>query len=120
MKIAITAAYNELSGPVDGRFGRTKWFIIFDTTDGTWQACSNERNLQAAQGAGIQAAQRVVELGAEAVVTGHVGPKAFKILKTAGIRIFLCETGTVQEAADQMKKGLLRETAEADVEGHWV
>jgi predicted Fe-Mo cluster-binding NifX family protein len=120
MKIAITAASNELSSLVDGRFGRAKWFILFDTTDGAWQAFSNEQNLQAAQGAGIQAAQRVVELGVEAVVTGHVGPKAFKTLKAAGIHILLCQAGTVQEAMDQMKQGLLRETAEADVEGHWV
>jgi predicted Fe-Mo cluster-binding NifX family protein len=120
MKIAITASGNALTSPMDGRFGRAKWFIRFDTIDGVWQAFSNEQNLQAAQGAGIQAAQRVVELDAEAVVTGHVGPKAFKTLKAAGIRIFLCQTGTAQEAAEQMKQGLLRETAEADVEGHWV
>jgi predicted Fe-Mo cluster-binding NifX family protein len=88
MKIAITSAGNEISSPMDGRFGRTKWFNIVDTVDGTWKACTNEQNYQSAQGAGIQAAQRVVALGAAAVVTGHVGPKAFKILKAAGIGFF--------------------------------
>jgi len=120
MKIAITATGNELSCAMDGRFGRAKWFILFDTTDGNWQACTNEQNHQAAQGAGIQAAQRVVDLGAAVVVTGHVGPKAFKILKAAGIGIYWSQAETVADAAELMKKGLLTEVAEADVEGHWV
>lgn len=120
MKIAVTSAGHDLSSPLDGRFGRTKWFIVVDTADGTWQARTNEQNLQAGQGAGIQAAMNVADMGVSAVITGHVGPKAFKILKAANIGIFLTTAGTVPEALAEMKKGLITELAEADVEGHWA
>jgi len=120
MRVVITAEGGELSCPVDGRFGRTRWFIVTDTGDGSWQAYPNEQNYQAAQGAGIQTAQRVVELGAEAVITGHVGPKAFKILQAAGVGIFFDKDHTVAEAIERLKEGLLTEADTADVEGHWV
>jgi predicted Fe-Mo cluster-binding NifX family protein len=40
-----------------------------------------------ARGAGIQAAEHVANSGAEVVLTGYVGPKAFKALQAAGIRV---------------------------------
>ena len=120
MKIAVSAEGKELSCPVDERFGRTKWFIVVETTDGSWQAYPNDQNYQAAQGAGIQAAQQVVELGAEAVITGHVGPKAFKILKASGVGIFFDRNHSVAETIERLKQGLLKETDNADVEGHWA
>lgn len=122
MKVAFTSTENELSSPLDRRFGRTRWFILVDTEDGSWQAHTNDQNYEAAQGAGIQAAQRIVDLGAQAVVTGHVGPKAFRILQAADIDIYLApeDTGTVQEAMGKMQQGLLTKTQGADVEGHWV
>jgi predicted Fe-Mo cluster-binding NifX family protein len=119
MKTAVTTTGNDLSSPLDGRFGRTRTFVLFDTEDGSWQAHTNEQNYSAAQGAGIQAAQRVIDLGAQAVITGHVGPKAYRILKAAGVRIYLAQDGTVQEALEKMKSGLLTEAQGADVEGHW-
>ena len=120
MKIAVTATGKESASTMDARFGRTRWFMITDPEEGEWEAHANEQNMNAAQGAGIQAAQRLVNLGVEAVITGHVGPKAFRILKAAGIGIFLCEVGTVEEALHLFKQGRLARADQADVEGHWA
>ena len=120
MKIAITAQGKELASPVDARFGRAKYFVVFDDATETTVAQDNSQNVNAAQGAGIQAAQNVSALGVEAVITGNVGPKAFRTLKAAGIRIFTGASGSVADAVSAMKAGRLTETQDATVEGHWM
>jgi len=83
-------------------------------------AHDNSQNLNAAQGAGIQAAETVVRLGAEAVVTGNVGPKAFRALNAAGIKMYLSGEGSVADAVRKFKAGELKEASTANVEGHWA
>ncbi|MCL5742769.1 MAG: dinitrogenase iron-molybdenum cofactor biosynthesis protein, partial [Acidobacteria bacterium] len=77
MKLAVTSQGNNLKASLDPRFGRAKYFIVVDTETGAFSAADNTVNLNAAQGAGIQAGKRVAELGVEGLITGHVGPKAF-------------------------------------------
>ena len=121
MKIAITASGDTLDAAVDPRFGRAAQFIVFDTETGEFAAHDNAQNLNAAQGAGIQAAQTVSDLGVEALLTGHCGPKAFRALTAAGIAIYNgAQGGTVGEAAEAFMRGDLQKADGADVEGHWV
>ena len=61
----------------------------------------NTQNMRAPQGAGVQAAQTISQLGAECLITGHCGPRAFQALKAAGIRIFTGAQGTIAEAIEQ-------------------
>ena len=118
MKIVITAQGTEMSDQVDPRFGRAKWFILFDTESGEHFALDNEQNLNAMQGAGIQAARNVQETGAEAVLTGTVGPKAFMTLEAAGVKVCTGVSGTVAEAVEKFKAGELTTAKGANVEGH--
>ena len=120
MKVAVTSQGKELSSQVDPRFGRAKYFIVVDTDSGQFSAQDNAQNLNAAQGAGIQAGQNVIDLGAEAVVTGNVGPKAFRTLEAGNVKIYIGATGTVQNAIEQLKAGKLQEVSQANVEGHWA
>ncbi|MCL6560249.1 MAG: NifB/NifX family molybdenum-iron cluster-binding protein [Firmicutes bacterium] len=120
MKVAVTARGEELSSPVDPRFGRCSWFIVADTETGEYHAVSNQQNLNAAQGAGIQAAENVCRQGVGAVVTGHCGPKAFRTLNAAGIKVFTGADGTVAETLTKFKNGSFTEADGADVEGHWA
>ena len=120
MKIVITTQGQDLSSSLDPRFGRAKWLILVDTDTNQFEAHDNTVNLNAAQGAGIQTAQNVANLEAEAVITGNVGPNAFKTLNAADIKIFLAEKQTVAEAIDSFKAGKLKEVDQANVDGHWV
>jgi len=120
MKIAVTAQGKELSSEIDLRFGRAKWLIVVDTESGDLQAHDNAVNLNAAQGAGIQTGQNIANLGVEAVITGNVGPNAFKTLNAANVKIFLAEKQTVQGTIDSFKAGELKEIDQANVEGHWI
>lgn len=119
MKIAVTSSGKTLEAAIDPRFGRCKYFIMVDTETGSCEAIDNAQNLQAAQGAGIQAAETVVNLGAEVVITGHCGPKAFRVLSAAEVGICVSAEGTVREAVEAYKNGKLTPALSADVEGHW-
>ncbi len=120
MKVAVTSQGPDLASEVDPRFGRAKFLIMVDTETGVFTAHDNARNLDAAQGAGIQAAQNVVSLGVEAVVTGNVGPKAFTALRAGNVKAYIGAGGAVIAAVEQFKAGRLKCADRANVEGHWV
>ena len=120
MKITVSATGKDMSSNVDPRFGRAKYFIVVDTDTNEAAAHDNAQNLNAAQGAGIQAGETVARLGAAAVVTGNVGPKAFRILNAAGVKVYLCGQMSVVDAVGMFKTGELKETTAANVEGHWA
>jgi len=120
VKIAVTSQGPELSSQVDPRFGRAKYFLVVETETGEFAAHDNAQNLNAVQGAGIQAARTVVDLGVEGVVTGNVGPKAFAALQAANVPIHTGGSGTVQEVVERFKAGELEATADPTVEGHWM
>ena len=120
MKIAVTATGATLEAPLDPRFGRCPYFVIVETDNLSFKAVPNP-NATADSGAGIQAAQNVAKLGAKAVLTGNVGPNAFKTLSAASIRMFLIkEDITVKQALAEWKEGKLPEINESTIEGHWV
>jgi predicted Fe-Mo cluster-binding NifX family protein len=120
MKIAVTSTEKSPDSLLDRRFGRCALFTIYDSETEVVSYIDNEQNLNAAQGAGIQAAQNVSNNGINAVITGHCGPKAFKLLNAAGIAVFPTDVKSVQEAINLYHNGGLVAAENADVEGHWV
>ncbi len=119
MKVAVTAQGPERTSTVDLRFARAKCFVVADVDSGTHEAFDNKQNVNAVSGAGIQAAQRIVDLGVDAVITGNIGPNAFKALAAAHTKVFLVKGGTVQEALERFSAGGLEQVNDATVEGHW-
>lgn len=120
MKIAFTASGEALESALDSRFGRAPKFIVYDLEKESFEVMDNEINMNAAQGAGVQSAQRVARSGAGALVTGHCGPKAFRVLKAAGIKVYTSNAAKVEEALKLYREGKLAEAESADVEGHWA
>lgn len=119
MKIAITATEDKLDAQVDPRFGRAKFFAMYETDDDSVEFVSNEQNLNAPSGAGVQAGSNVVNTGAKVVITGNCGPKAFRTLDAAGIKVVAGATGTIKEVAEKFKRGEYEYASTASVEGHW-
>jgi predicted Fe-Mo cluster-binding NifX family protein len=120
MKVAFTTSGVTLEAPFDTRFGRAASFLVYDLENDTFTVLDNEQNLNAAQGAGIQSAQHVAASGVENLVTGHLGPKAAKVLFAAGIKTFQCDANTVGDALALYRSKALKLMHDADVEGHWV
>ncbi len=119
MRIAVSAQGKDLQSLVDPRFGRTAYFIIYDTDTQAVEVISNSENVEAAQGAGVQAAQLVARQKIQLVVSGNMGPKAFQALQAAGIKIVTWDKGTVREAVDLIQSGQYQALDEANVRGHW-
>ena len=120
MKIAFSTSGHDLEAPLDVRFGRATRFLILDEERGTFDLVDNAQNLHAAQGAGVQAAQHVVGSGAAVLISGHCGPKAFRVLQAGAVQVFTSDAPTLREALDLYRKGALIPQNQADVEGHWV
>ncbi|MBL7190627.1 NifB/NifX family molybdenum-iron cluster-binding protein [bacterium] len=119
MKVAISTLGNDLDSRIDERFGRAKQFLIVDSDSLNFEIIDNDENTELLSGAGIQTAERIVNSGAEIVITGHCGPKAFRTLRAAGIRIVTGAEGGVKEALETLKKGEFQFAQNPNVRGHW-
>ncbi len=79
-KIAITSEGPSLDDQIDPRFGRAAGFVVVDLETMDTQYIDNGQSQVMAQGAGIQAAELIARAGVGCLLTGYVGPKAFKAL----------------------------------------
>lgn len=119
MKIAITAQGPEISDLVDPRFGRAAYILIVDSETFTVEACDNSENVNAFQGSGINAGSLVSEKGAEVLLTGYCGPKAFKVVNAGGVKVVNDVTGTVKSAITSFMAGDMKFSDAANAESHW-
>ncbi len=105
-RIAVTSEGPTLSDPVDPRFGRAGGFVVVDLQSMATTYVDNGSSQVLAQGAGIQAAENLVKAGAQALLTGHVGPKAWAALEAVGVKVVQgVESMTVGEAVAKFKAG---------------
>ncbi len=119
MKIVISASGATLSSPVDPRFGRCPYYLFVDTeTDPVKVHAQQNTSAASGSGAGIQAAQYIVQEGAQAVITGNVGPNAYQVLEAAGVSIYHGQGMTAQAAIDAFKSGELGAMPGANQAGH--
>lgn len=107
--IAILSAQDQyLESNKDDRFGRCPWFIRIDTVSNQWEAFPNP-GVGYSNGAGVAAAQFVIDQKAEVVISGDFGPHAVKAFLAAKIemRLFNENVVTVQDAIDQYQNNKL-------------
>ena len=117
MKIAITSTGAKLEDKVDPRFGRCRYFILFDTDTNKFEAMENT-GAQGMGGVGIQSGQIMSDKEVKIVLTGNCGPNAFSTLQAAGIEVITGATGTVQEAIDKFKSGGFKPVSQANASAH--
>jgi predicted Fe-Mo cluster-binding NifX family protein len=98
-------------------FGRCPWYVFVDPDTMEVEAVENPA-MAAAGGAGIQAAQFVVEQGARAVVTGNVGPNAFDVFRSTGVPVYIGQGGSVGQAVEAYRDNQLREVRSATGPAH--
>ena len=99
--MAIPTSGGDLSSEVEQRFGRCPRVLIVDTDTREFQVVENVAAMQGG-GAGVRAAQTVVDHGVKAVIAGEVGPKAYDVLAAAGIRVYARFTGRAMDALDML------------------
>ena len=109
MKIAVTTSGTDLDSPFETRFGRSPGFVVFDTESGEAVAVDNGAGASAGHGAGPRAAEAIAGAGAEVVLTGNCGPKAYQALRAAGIKVFVGSASTVRDAIEKFQAGQMQE-----------
>lgn len=85
MKIIVPV--NEDKTSVCPSFGRAPFFSITDTANGRSEVVENTATTSEG-GAGIRAAQAVLDLRAEALIAPRLGENAANVLRTAGVKLY--------------------------------
>jgi predicted Fe-Mo cluster-binding NifX family protein len=108
-KIAICSTGSDPSSIVDERFGRCAYFMIWDSQTKEYTPLSNI-DTESAHGAGTGAVQTLLGNNVDLILSQRIGPKAFAVLKEAGIKILSGITGkTVADALISYENGELSE-----------
>lgn len=107
MKIAISCINEDgLRSRFDPRFGRASYFAIVKVDTMELSFTENTAS-QLSSGAGVKAAQLVSDQAIDGVISGKIGPKAAKGLKSAGIKIYYFNGDIIEEAIRELKKDSL-------------
>lgn len=108
MIIFISAQEPKLDGAIDERFGRCSYLIKMDTESGQWEALANP-GASHSGGAGVAAAQFLIDHKANVAISGDFGPHAASALAAANVdmRLFGDQTSSVQQILSRYEQGLL-------------
>ncbi|NLW62895.1 MAG: dinitrogenase iron-molybdenum cofactor biosynthesis protein [Syntrophomonadaceae bacterium] len=106
MKIAIPVEDKSIEGNICQSFGRSPYFLIYDT--GSEESVFLNNTAAASQGgAGIKAAQIIVDSRAQAVLTPRAGEKAASVLAAADIKIYKTINDSIRDNIKAFTKGRL-------------
>src|SRR5690554_4023406 len=106
MKIAIPVDEKTLDSNVCASFGRTPYFLIYDVE--TKESVFIDNSAAASTGgAGIKAAQIIVDNKVEALLTPRLGENAADVLISAEIKVYKTITGLAKDNIDAFISGKL-------------
>jgi predicted Fe-Mo cluster-binding NifX family protein len=88
MKIAVTSLENNKDSKMDPRFGRGAFFAVYDSETKEFGFYENEAK-DASGGAGPKAAEQIVNLGVNKLLSSDFGPKAKSALESMGVEMQL-------------------------------
>jgi predicted Fe-Mo cluster-binding NifX family protein len=117
MKVAVSAKGTDIEAQASPVFGRCQAFVLVDSETMAFEALENP-SISARGGAGVQAAQFVIDQGAEAVIAGNFGPNAFAVLNAAGVSVYRFDGGSVRQAVEACAAGKLVAEGGATVPDH--
>ena len=107
MKVAITLAGSSLESAVDERFGRAAYLAVVDTATKRENVMENRH--AEGRSAGVKSAKEIVDMGAEVLISGDVGPNALQVLHASGIRVYRTTSNTAGDAIDALLADRLEE-----------
>lgn len=114
MTICITSQGSALESQLDPRFGRAKYFIFYDDETSQFEALENP-HIGGIGGVGVQVGQMMDERGVDVIITGNIGPNAFKTIEASNVTVYTGAHGTINQVLDDYKNGTLNPTNTATV-----
>ncbi|NMA84014.1 MAG: diguanylate cyclase [Epulopiscium sp.] len=112
MRIAMSATGKTKDDLLDVRFGRCNYFLIYDTESEEIEVIENQGQVSGG-GAGIVAAQQLINEKVDMLITGNLGPNAFAIMDKANIKVYQSESMPISSVLGKHDKGELKELKEA-------
>ncbi len=112
MRVCITSKGKCLTDQFDERFGRCSYLLLVDPSTMELEAINNP-GILVDHGAGIAAAQRVADIHADALITGHLGPNAEGVLAGNQMTVYLAKGGSAQSVLDDFMAGRLKQVLPA-------
>ena len=106
MKFAIPVEDKSMENNVCMSFGRAPYFLIYDT-DSKEKIFIDNSGAASQGGAGIKAAQTVVDSNAGALFTHRCGENAAEVLKSANIKIYKIINDSIQDNINAFNNGEL-------------
>lgn len=106
MKIALPVNDKSMESFVGNTFGRANYFLIYDTK--TKESVFVDNSAAVSQGgAGIKAAQTVVDSQVEALITPQCGENAAKVIQESNIKIYKIINDSIQDNINAFNNGKL-------------
>jgi len=96
MKIAIPVTNNDLTSDINSTLGRSPFYLIYDTEIKTSRYVINTA-ANAQGGAGIKAAQLLLDQDINVLITPRSGTNALEVLHAAKVQIFESVSTNVTE-----------------------
>ncbi|MFW9994337.1 MAG: NifB/NifX family molybdenum-iron cluster-binding protein [Candidatus Odinarchaeota archaeon] len=125
IRIAISALSPDLNGDIDPRFGRCAQFLLFDLNlnqdidiSALHPKLLPNAAINAPGGAGIQAAQMIIDEEIQVIITGNLGPNAARVLGSGSIKTYSA-SGKIVDALIAFQQKKLPELTGASVPGHF-
>jgi len=111
MKIAMPVNDKSIEGYVNNTFGRANYFLIHDTDS---EGINFINNTAAANqgGAGISAAQILVDQNIDCIITQRCGRNAADVFENANIKLYKSIQGSIKENIEALKEDKLNELHE--------
>lgn len=105
MKVAISASENHLTSFIEPHFERALYYIIVDLRGPLQREYKvvHNPNVKSVNDVGILAAQMLINLGIDALITGWCDPNALRVFQKAKIPIYEAKEATVQEILNTFK-----------------
>lgn len=103
MLVAIATDTNKEDSPVSPVFGRSKFFALYDTSEKDLVFIENPGASQE-RGAGISAAQTLIDKKVEKVYCGNIGPNAKNAISEDGIKIEIVNDESVKDIINSLEK----------------
>ncbi|MDY6915814.1 MAG: NifB/NifX family molybdenum-iron cluster-binding protein [Candidatus Cloacimonadota bacterium] len=109
MKIAFTAQGPSWNDPIDPRFGRAQYLLIYDEEKDKLTVIDNTAINQVAHGAGPETARKLFQVNPNILITGNgPGGNAARVLENAQISVFIgAGSLTVEQAYQKYKNNEL-------------
>ena len=106
MIIGIPVDKGSMDGNISDHFGRTEFFLVINTEDNEAKFIENEA-INAQGGAGIIAAQVLVDNNIDSLISPRLGQNAFEVISGADITIYESNGTSIDENIKALKEGKL-------------